>query len=222
MTEEEETPEEELQPPAIGGTFLTMAFMLWIIINPELRDFMGESAGTVLEPRITFDYQYPVLTFLFAGIVMISFTTIIRHFIIDWEKMAEIQTKMGAYNKEMSEARQSGNEAKMKKLFAMQPQIMMLQSEMMSNQMKPMAFTMLIAIPIIMWLRIFVKGLDLQVMSLPWEPNYSLDDDLWILPHWILIYSGLSLPFGQIIMRVLKIISNYGIVSDTANTETIR
>ena len=210
MSEEKVSEEEELQPPAIGGTFLTMAFMLWIIINPELRDFMGETAGTVLEPRITFGYQYPVLTFLFAGIIMISFTTIIRHFIIDWEKMAEIQTKMGAYNKEMGEARQSGNEAKMKKLFAMQPQIMMLQSEMMSNQMKPMAVTMIIAIPIIMWLRIFVNGLDLQVMSLPWEPNYSLDEDLWILPHWILVYSGLSLPFGQIIMRVLKIGSNSG------------
>jgi len=210
MSEEKVNDEEEVKPPAIGGTFLTMMFMLWIIINPELRDFMGETAGTVLEPRITFDYQYPVLTFLFAGIIMISFTTIIRHFIIDWEKMAEIQTKMGAYNKEMGEARQSGNEAKMKKLFAMQPQIMMLQSEMMSNQMKPMAFTMIIAIPIIMWLRIFVNGLDLQVMSLPWEPNYSLDEDLWILPHWILVYSGLSLPFGQIIMRVLKIGSNSG------------
>ena len=210
MSEEKVSDEEELKPPAIGGTFLTMMFMLWIIINPELRDFMGETAGTVLEPRITFGYQYPVLTFLFAGIIMISFTTIIRHFIIDWEKMAEIQTKMGAYNKEMGEARQSGNEAKMKKLFAMQPQIMMLQSEMMSNQMKPMAFTMIIAIPIIMWLRIFVNGLDLQVMSLPWEPNYSLDEDLWILPHWILVYSGLSLPFGQIIMRVLKIGSNSG------------
>ena len=210
MSEEKVSDEEEVKPPAIGGTFLTMMFMLWIIINPELRDFMGETAGTVLEPRITFGYQYPVFTFLFAGIIMISFTTIIRHFIIDWEKMAEIQTKMGAYNKEMGEARQSGNEAKMKKLFAMQPQIMMLQSEMMSNQMKPMAFTMIIAIPIIMWLRIFVNGLDLQVMSLPWEPNYSLDEDLWILPHWILVYSGLSLPFGQIIMRVLKIGSNSG------------
>mgnify|MGYP001242475162 FL=1 len=208
MAEEKQDSEEELQPPAIGGTFLTMAFMLWIIINPELRDFMGESAGTILEPRISFDYQYPVLTFLFAGIAMISFTTIIRHFIIDWEKMAEIQTKMGAYNKEMGEARQSGNEAKMKKLFAMQPQIMLLQTEMMSNQMKPMAFTMIIAIPIIMWLRIFVNGLNLQVMSLPWEPNYSLDESLWILPHWILVYSGLSLPFGQVIMRILKIASN--------------
>ena len=208
MAEEKQDSEEELQPPAIGGTFLTMAFMLWIIINPDLRDFMGESAGTILEPRISFDYQYPVLTFLFAGIAMISFTTIIRHFIIDWEKMAEIQTKMGAYNKEMGEARQSGNEAKMKKLFAMQPQIMLLQTEMMSNQMKPMAFTMIIAIPIIMWLRIFVDGLNLQVMSLPWEPNYSLDESLWILPHWILVYSGLSLPFGQVIMRILKIASN--------------
>jgi|TARA_B100001113_G_scaffold74000_1_gene57506 uncharacterized membrane protein (DUF106 family) len=210
MTEEEQNSEEELQPPAIGGTFLTMAFMLWIIINPELRDFMGETAGTVLEPRISFDYQYPVLTFLFAGITMISLTTIIRHFIIDWEKMAEIQSKMGAYNKEMGEARQNGNEAKMKKLFAMQPEIMMLQSEMMSNQMKPMAFTMLIAIPIIMWLRVFVGDMDLKVVSLPWESNYSLDDDLWILPHWILVYSGLSLPFGQIIMRILKIFSNSG------------
>ena len=205
--EKKET-EEEMRPPAIGGTFLTMMFMLWILINPDLRDFMGESAGAVLEPRITFGHQYPVLTFLFAGIIMISFTTIIRHFIIDWEKMAEIQTKMGAYNKEMGEARQSGNEAKMKKLFAMQPQIMLLQTEMMSNQMKPMAFTMIIAIPIIMWLRIFVNDLNLQVISLPWEPNYSLNESLWILPHWILVYSGLSLPFGQVIMRILKINSN--------------
>ena len=212
--EEKKETEEEMRPPAIGGTFLTMMFMLWILINPDLRDFMGESAGAVLEPRITFGHQYPVLTFLFAGIIMISFTTIIRHFIIDWEKMAEIQTKMGAYNKEMGEARQSGNEAKMKKLFAMQPQIMLLQTEMMSNQMKPMAFTMIIAIPIIMWLRIFVNDLNLQVISLPWEPNYSLNESLWILPHWILVYSGLSLPFGQVIMRILKIASN------TRNSQT--
>ena len=210
MSEEKVNPEEELRPPAIGGTFLTMVFMLWIIINPELRDFMGDSAGLVLEPRILFDYQYPVLTFLLAGVIMISLTTLIRHFIIDWEKMAEIQSKMGAYNKEMGKARSEGNEAKMKKLFAMQPEVMMLQGEMMSNQMKPMAFTMIIAIPIIMWLRTFVHGMDLPVMSLPWESNYSLNENLWILPHWILVYSGLSLPFGQVIMRVLKIFSNSG------------
>ena len=45
MSEEGQNSEEELKTPAIGATFLTMAFMVWILINPELRDLMG----TILE-----------------------------------------------------------------------------------------------------------------------------------------------------------------------------
>lgn len=208
---EENTSEEEVQPPAMGGMLLTMLFMVYILLNPEMRVGMGNLAENILEPQIGFEHEYPVLTFLFAGILMISLTTIIRHILIDWEKVAEIQTKMAAYNKEMSEARRSGNNARLNKLMTMQPQVMVLQSEMMSNQMRPMMFTMLIAMPIIFWLCFgennFVDRMDLQVMSLPWEPNYSLTDRLWILPHSILIYSALSLPFGQILMRFLKLLS---------------
>ncbi len=209
MSEEKDS-EEPGQPPAMGGMLLTMLFMFYIILNPELRDGMGALAGSILEPRISFDHQYPAVTFLLAGVTMISLTTIIRHILIDWEAMAETQNKMNAYNKEMGEARKSGNEARMRKLMAMQPQIMVLQSEMMSNQMRPMMFTMLIAIPIIMWLRIFVEGMDHPVLSLPWEGNYDLNDNLWFLPHWILVYSALSLPFGQILMRGLKLVSSSG------------
>ena len=208
---EENTSEEEVQPPAMGGMLLTMLFMVYILLNPEMRVGMGNLAENILEPQIGFEHEYPVLTFLFAGVLMISLTTIIRHILIDWEKVAEIQTKMAAYNKEMSEARRSGNNARLNKLMTMQPLVMVLQSEMMSNQMRPMMFTMLIAMPIIFWLCFgennFVDRMDLQVMSLPWEPNYSLTDRLWILPHSILIYSALSLPFGQILMRFLKLLS---------------
>ena len=208
---EEKNSEEEVQPPAMGGMLLTMLFMIYILLNPEMRVGMGNLAENILEPQIGFEHEYPVLTFLFAGILMISLTTIIRHILIDWEKVAEIQTKMAAYNKEMSEARRSGNNARLNKLMTMQPQVMVLQSEMMSNQMRPMMFTMLIAMPIIFWLCFgennFVDRMDLQVMSLPWEPNYSLTDRLWILPHAILVYSALSLPFGQILMRILKLSS---------------
>jgi len=207
MSEREESSEEQVQPPAMGGMLLTMLFMMYIIMNEEIRDGMGNFAGSILEPKIGFDYEFPALTFLFAGITMISLTTIIRHFLIDWIRMAELQSKMSAYNKEMGDARRTGNEARMRKLMAIQPQVMILQGELMSNQMKPMMFTMLIAIPIIMWLRIFVDNMDLKTLSLPWEPNYSLLDKLWFLPHWILVYSALSLPFGQILMRVLKLIS---------------
>jgi len=208
---EESNSEEEVKPPAMGGMLLTMLFMVYILINPEMRAGMGDFAAGILEPQIGFEHQYPVLTFLFAGVLMISLTTIIRHMLIDWEKVAEIQAKMAAYNKEMGEARRSGNNARLNKLMTMQPQVMVLQSEMMSNQMRPMMFTMLIAMPIIFWLCFgennFVDRMDLKVMSLPWEPNYSLTDHLWILPHSILVYSALSLPFGQILMRVLKLFS---------------
>jgi len=205
MSEEQQNSEEPIQPPPMGGMLLTMLFMLYIIMNEDIRDGMGLFAGSILEPRIGFEHQYPALTFLLAGITMISLTTIIRHVLIDWTRMAELQNKMAAYNKEMGDARRAGNEARMRKLMAMQPQIMMLQSELMSNQMRPMIFTMMVAIPVIMWLRIFVENMDLKILSLPWEPNYSLIDSLWFLPHWILVYSALSLPFGQILMRLLKL-----------------
>ena len=207
---EEQGSEEPVKPPAMGGMLLTMLFMFYIIMNEDLRDGMGAFAGSIFGSKITFDYQYPAITFLLAGVTMISLTTLIRHVMIDWEAMAETQTKMAAYNKEMGEARKSGNEARMRKLMALQPQVMVLQSEMMSNQMRPMMFTMIIAIPIIMWLRIFVEGMDHPVLSLPWEGNYDLEDSLWFLPHWILVYSALSLPFGQILMRGLKLVSLSG------------
>jgi len=212
---EEQGSEEPVKPPAMGGMLLTMLFMFYIIMNEDLRDGMGAFAGSIFGSKITFDYQYPAITFLLAGVTMISLTTLIRHVMIDWEAMAETQTKMAAYNKEMGEARKSGNEARMRKLMALQPQVMVLQSEMMSNQMRPMMFTMMIAIPIIMWLRIFVEGMDHPVLSLPWEGNYDLNDNLWFLPHWILVYSALSLPFGQILMRGLKVASLAGKSEET-------
>ena len=93
---EENNSEKEVQPPAMGGMLLTMLFMVYILINPEMRVGMGDFAAGILEPQIGFEHEYPVLTFLFAGVLMISLTTIIRHMLIDWEKVAEIQAKMAA------------------------------------------------------------------------------------------------------------------------------
>ena len=129
MTEEKQNSEEPVQPPAMGGMLLTMLFMIYIIMNPELRDGMGNLAGSILGSKISFDHQYPTITFLLAGITMISLTTVIRHVLIDWESMAEVQSKMAAYNKELSEARRSGNEARMtrSKILKTASQLLQLQ-----------------------------------------------------------------------------------------------
>ena len=195
------------QPPAMGGMFLTMFLMLYIIVNPGLRVVMGEVAESTLEPHIGFNDNYPALTILLAGMVMIAGTTIIRHLLVDWEQMADVQLKMQAYNKALSDARKEGQQARVQKLMKMQPEVLMLQSGMMANQMKPMVFTMLIAIPIIMWLYNFVAGLPGQALSLPWEPHWGLQERRWFLPHWIMIYSVMALPFGQILLRGLKLVS---------------
>ena len=107
------------QPPAMGGMFLTMFLMLYIIVNPGLRVVMGEVAESTLEPRIGFDGNYPALTILLAGMVMIAGTTFIRHLLVDWEQMADVQLKMQAYNKALSDARKESQQARVQKLMKM-------------------------------------------------------------------------------------------------------
>ena len=217
MSEGEQTPEEEAQPPAMGGMLITMLFMIYIMINPGMRDGMGNLAGSILEPYIGFGGEYPIITIFVAGLIMITSNTVVRHFLIDWNLAAEIQFKMAEYNKALREARSSNQEGRMRKLMSMQPKVMSMQGEMMSNQMKPMAFTMIVAIPIIMWLYKFVEGLPLQELSLPWNPRWDLIEKWWFLPHWILIYSLLAIPFGQALQRGLKIMGNWSEIKRLPN-----
>ncbi len=207
MSEPEEQPESVPQPPNMGPMLVVMMLMLFLMINPGMREMMGDTAGGFLEPSIGFDGQYVVPTLLLAGLIMVFTNTVIRHFLVDWSKAAEMQLKMSSYQKALREARQSRNEARVRKLVALQPEMLSFQGEMMSNQMRPMGFTMLIAIPIFMWLYTFVSGLDMRVVSLPWAPYWWLEERAWFLPHWVVIYSLMSIPFGQALQRSLKLVS---------------
>ena len=75
--------------------------------------------------------------------------------------------------------------------------------------MKSMPFTMLIVVPIFLWVRYFVDvtlgDAGTQIISVPWAMNaINLTDVYWFLPAWILIYSLISIPLGQIIMRIVR------------------
>ncbi|UCE81396.1 MAG: hypothetical protein JSV94_02990, partial [Methanobacteriota archaeon] len=67
--------------------------------------------------------------------------------------------------------------------------------------------TMIVIIPIFAWLANFVY-LDISsvIFSVPWEFNASMKNSN-ILPNWVLLYSLVTLPFGQILQRVLKFFS---------------
>jgi len=198
------------KPPKIGGQMLMMMIMFMMILflfNQPVRMAIGGALGTVLYPAIGFDGSFPIITLMTAGMMMIVFTTIIRHFFVDWVEMARNQRIVSAFNKELRKARLENNMYKIKKLTEMQKDIMAKSLSSTQTQIKLMPLTMLIIIPIFAWIWVFVsESIPSSTFSVPW----ALDGDLLrsnVLPNWILVYSLMTLPFGQVVSRILKFFS---------------
>ena len=198
--------------------FASFGVVILILFNERLRLLLGTWVGYVLGPAIGFRYAQPILTILLASVVLVVGTTAIRHFLVDWVNMARVQEAMRAFQKEFSQARKENNTYKLKKLTDAQPEVMALQADMSTEQMKPMAFTMILVIPIFAWLYSFVAAAALaghHVARVPWDTAWDLTintappDHHWyllgFLPRWIVLYSLFGIPFGQIAQRALKL-----------------
>jgi uncharacterized membrane protein (DUF106 family) len=205
--------EKDQQPKMPKGQFLNiLLFMvvLFVLFDPNLRKIAGTAIGVVLDPVIGFNHEQPVLTILLASLIMIAASTLVRHFLVDWLKMARIQNLMRAYQKAMREARVKRDTKKLEQLQKAQPKLMAYQSQMSTGQMKPMMFTMIIVIPMFAWLYGFVAGLDYPFFSAPWNTHIDMFASNGIvfgnsvLPHWILFYSSISIPFGTLLQKALK------------------
>lgn len=200
----------EQQRPSGGIAQFLMIFMfmlaLLVVFDPSLRSAMGNAVGYIFWPTISFGNRYPIWTIFFCGIITVTLSTTIRHYFIDWVETAKAQKQMSAFSKEFRKAQLSNNTYKIKKLTEMQPEIMAKQSKLMMSQMKPMGFTMVIIIAIFTWLWLFIEDLSSHTITLPWEANWDLEK-FFVLPNWIFIYSLISIPFGQVLQRALKLLS---------------
>lgn len=189
-----------------------------ILIDPAARDLTGRAVGFVLEPLIGFGHAVPVLTILLASVVMVLLTSVIRHYFTDYLKQAQSQEVMKAFSREMKEARKSNNLHMMKKLTDKNKDLMAIQAEQSTAQMKPMAITMVVVIPIFAWLLVFLDpGAALgatnpgceTVGRVPWDANWCLDvniqaQPLTFIPRWVALYSLFSIPLGQVVQRWLR------------------
>jgi uncharacterized membrane protein (DUF106 family) len=64
---------------------------------------------------------------------------------------------------------------------------------------------MLIIIPIFAWVSVFIAGLPpgTAIVNVPWAEAVDLNAST-VLPHWILLYSLISIPFAQLLNRTLR------------------
>ena len=185
---------------------MILIFGLYFIDGSE--HVIGKTLNIVFQV-IDFGGQYPVPTLMIMGSIMILLSSGIRTIMTDTLEQQKAQAFSSAFNKELRQARLDNNLYKVKKLMDMQPVMMQKSMESSNQMMKSMPFTMLIVVPIFLWVRYFVDvtlgEAGTQIISVPWAMNaINLTDVYWFLPAWILIYSLISIPLGQIITRVVR------------------
>ena len=108
---------------------------------------------------------------------------------------------MSAFNKELRQARLENNLYKVKKLTEMQQSMMAGNMSSMNKTMKVMPYTMLIIIPIFLWIRYFIAVTASEagtlIINIPWSvAGVSLSHTLWFMPSWILVYT-ISSPWAD-------------------------
>lgn len=197
------------KPDFANQLVMLFAFMLalFVLFDNDLRQGLGKIVGVPLTPLVGFGGDLPIITLVLAGLIMTIFNVVVRHFFVDWIEAARAQRIQSAFNKELREARTSNNTYKLKKLTELQPDMMAKSLKASQTQMKLMPITMIVVIPIFAWLANFVY-LDLSstTFSVPWELNASMENSN-VLPNWVLLYSLVTLPFGQVLQRALKTFS---------------
>lgn len=198
------------------GTYIAfiLAFGLMLAYGvASVRDGIAGVIDTVLGPLSdTFGLPFfAVLLFLSSATGLYS--SMIQKYTIDYEKMQEVQAKMKEFQTKFREAQLAGDEKVIKKLEAKRDAMMKDQLEMSQQQFKPMAYIILITVPIFFWLLFRLHGMDLSAplsmdtaIVFPYIGITSLNEmAIWILPAWILWYMICSLTISQVIRKALNI-----------------
>jgi uncharacterized membrane protein (DUF106 family) len=190
-------------------TLISVMFVMLILFDPNLGEAVGEGMGAVMGP-LTFDDKYPIWTIFMAGMILVILTSFVRHKFTDWYQMAKTQKIQAEFNKELREATMSGDTIKAKKLREMQPEMLKLTNQLMFSNMKTMVFTMLFAILIWRWLFTYLGDAPINTVSMPWSPSWEITKEITgcflPLPYWVAIYFVVSVPLGQVLISMFKVV----------------
>ncbi len=195
------------QPP--GGSMLMMlgimVMMTLLIMNPDIRNSLGDIADPVLSPILP-EEAYFVFTVLILGSFSMTMNTVLRNFFTDPMAQAHIGHRQGQVRKMLNDARMSRDPILQEKATTLQQQMMPEQLKVQMGAMKPMMFTMIFIIAIFAWLTMAVENFRVDYVSLPWASEWNLLEDKFLFfPAWICAYICMSAPLGRVIDRHIKL-----------------
>lgn len=178
-----------------------IVFFFGIFVSKDFRIALGELLSPVLDPlyhQIGF-----LLTVVILSIVTGLYSTIIQKLTVDYGRLKEIQKVVMEFNREYAEALKKNNKEKLKRLETRKEEVQKMQSELFGMQFNPMFYTVVVTIPILMWLY-KISHLNPTVI-VPFAGEIHVGQFYLIFPWWIWWYMFNSIAFGQIIRKALKV-----------------
>jgi len=190
------------------GLYIALLFMFAMMISYSitwLRVGVGKGLDSFFAPLVeTFHIPFFILIVILSAATGL-YSSIIQKYTIDYERMTDVQDRMKEFQKEYRDAMLSKDEKRVKKLEARKDRMMREQLELSQQQFKPMAYILILTVPIFFWLLYRLSQIH-NTITLPYYGTLSLTAPLlWVIPAWIIWYMICSITISQVIRKALNI-----------------
>lgn len=129
----------------VGALGLTLGYQI-----PFIRNSVGHTLDVILTPLNAILPLYLVVLLLAAGTGFISL--LIQSRMLDYEQMGEHRERMSSINERLEAAKESGDEATVEQIQEEQIAAMTDQLGSFTQMLRPLAWTTLFTIPVLLWL----------------------------------------------------------------------
>ncbi len=205
-------PQGRVQIKKVADNMIMVFAFIVMFASLAYRNEVGTALDVVLGPFADFVGEFLILI-LILSVVTGIYTSVVQKYTMNWELMAkskEYQKQIRDLQKEYMEAKKENNQHKMKKIEKKRTEVMRKQTqfsgEMFKQQMKPMAYIMIITIPIFMWIWMYVESHPDMVVTFPLFGVTELSSAfVFSLPFWVLWYMMCSIPITQVVRKALGI-----------------
>ena len=189
------------------GLYVALILMMLMMFSYSiewLKTGVGHNIDLVFGQLVDrFNIPFFILIVILSAFTGL-YSSLIQKYTIDYDRMTEVQERMKEFQKEYREAQLSQDEKKIKKLDAKRDKVMKEQLELSQQQFKPMAFILVLTVPIFFWLLFRLN--QANTITLPYYGTQSLTAPiLWVIPAWMVWYFICSVALSQVIRKSLNI-----------------
>jgi uncharacterized membrane protein (DUF106 family) len=186
--------------------------IIFLSTIPQIRHGVGFAMDLILGPLLADPINLPfyVIILILSALTGV-YSSLLQKYTIDYERLQMVQEGMKGFQKEYRDAQLSKDEKRIKKLESKRDKMMKEQLEVSQEQFKPMAYILLVSIPIFLWL-IYKLPLvtdlkpELAKIIFPYLGSHVIwTGAVWIVPAWILWYMICSISISQVIRKSMNI-----------------